>query len=72
MMTLTRKFSTYAQVSGGKTLVSRLFLILSIWHERKALDKLDAHLLNDIGISKVQARSEVVRKVWDAPERWTL
>ena len=71
MMTLTGKFSTYAQYSGRKSLVSRLFLFLSIWHERKILDGLDVHLLNDIGVSKNQARSEASRPIWDAPERWT-
>lgn len=53
--------------------LSRLLLGLTvtIWHwemrakTRKALEKLDDHLLDDIGISKHDARQE-----WDKPFWW--
>lgn len=70
MITFSENFSTYAQLRGRKTLVSRVFLFLSIWRERKKLAHLDAHLLEDIGVSEAQAKQEASRPVWDAPARW--
>ena len=42
----------------------------SLARQRRALGKLDAHLLNDIGISAEQARLEAQKSLWDAPENW--
>lgn len=44
---------------------------LSVWRTRRALARLDAHLLEDIGISPAQARHEADLTVWDVPETWT-
>ena len=44
----------------------------AIWRERQQLASLDAHLLNDIGVTKEQADAEAERPVWDAPARWFL
>jgi uncharacterized protein YjiS (DUF1127 family) len=45
-----------------------------IWHrilrERRALSKLEAHLLRDIGLSDNAAESEAERKFWDVPAHW--
>ncbi|MEP0564713.1 MAG: DUF1127 domain-containing protein [Paracoccaceae bacterium] len=70
MMILSENFTTYAQLRGRKTLVSRVFLFLSIWRERNALNELSPHLLQDIGVSEAQAKAEASRPVWDAPARW--
>lgn len=49
---------------------SRLLTMLSIQRERQSLDQLDQAMLDDIGITRDQARREAVRPAWDAPERW--
>ncbi|MFK7763085.1 MAG: DUF1127 domain-containing protein [Roseobacter sp.] len=43
---------------------------LSVWRTRRALARLDAHLLKDVGISAAQARHEADLTVWDVPETW--
>ena len=51
-----------------------LFAKALFWHrvarERRALSKLDAHLLRDIGLSDWAAEAEAGRKFWDAPAHW--
>lgn len=52
------------------SLVDRVLLLLTIHRERHALKTLDAHMLDDIGITRNQAETEAERPVWDAPSRW--
>ena len=54
----------------GKSLWSRLLTWHAIWSERRRLARLEAHRLNDLGLSIDDARAEARRKSWDAPERW--
>ncbi|MBY4894548.1 DUF1127 domain-containing protein [Rhodobacteraceae bacterium N5(2021)] len=42
----------------------------AVWRSRRALSRLDAHLLRDIGVSDFDARQEAARPLWDAPEPW--
>ena len=51
-------------------LLGKIFKAWSIWLERQALSDLDDHLLNDIGVSRTEAKKETKRPVWDAPNRW--
>lgn len=44
--------------------------MLQLRKERRALASLDAHALNDIGISKFEALDEAARSAWDAPDYW--
>ena len=37
--------------------------------QRRALGKLDAHLLEDIGVSRKQAWAETNRPFWELPSR---
>lgn len=37
---------------------------------RRDLDRLDDHLLNDIGIPPDRARAEAARPIWDVPPTW--
>ncbi|MFV2003059.1 MAG: DUF1127 domain-containing protein [Paracoccaceae bacterium] len=43
---------------------------LAIAHQRHALRRLDAHALDDIGVSRTQAGREANRWFWDLPGRW--
>jgi uncharacterized protein YjiS (DUF1127 family) len=38
--------------------------------QRRALARLDARALDDIGVSPAEARAEAARPAWDAPARW--
>lgn len=42
-------------------------LWLALWAERRALDRLDARMLHDIGLSESEARQEAGRPMWDVP-----
>lgn len=44
---------------------------LAVWRSRRALAKLDARALEDIGISADEARREAHRFIWDVPATWT-
>jgi uncharacterized protein YjiS (DUF1127 family) len=37
---------------------------------RRALQRLDAHLLNDIGLTRHEAEVEAARRPWDPPLHW--
>ncbi|WP_374642336.1 DUF1127 domain-containing protein [Tabrizicola sp.] len=39
---------------------------------RKALARLDPHLLRDIGLTREEALAETARPLWDPPAHWTL
>lgn len=52
----------------GRTLRARL----TLWRTRRALARLDAHLLKDIGVTPEQARHEAEQTIWDVPANWTL
>ena len=43
----------------------------AIWAERRRLARLDAHRLDDLGLTRDEAQKESRRSTWDAPERWT-
>lgn len=52
---------------GFGALINRVRLALDIWSERRSLDKLDARMLQDIGLEGWQARQEASRPPWDVP-----
>lgn len=60
----------YGRNERKTSMLDRVFLMLSIHRERHALRHLDAHLLNDIGVTVHKAADEANRPVWDAPSRW--
>jgi uncharacterized protein YjiS (DUF1127 family) len=37
---------------------------------RRALQRLDEHLLRDIGLTRHEAETEASRAPWDAPSHW--
>lgn len=44
--------------------------VLGVWRQRQALSRLDDAALRDIGLTREDARAEVRRPLWDAPETW--
>ncbi|OOY31347.1 DUF1127 domain-containing protein [Thioclava sp. F36-6] len=37
---------------------------------RRALERLDSRLLDDLGLSETEAAFEARRRIWDAPDHW--
>lgn len=44
--------------------------LFALWNSRRALAKLDATQLQDIGVSSEIAQKEARRPVWDVPTNW--
>jgi uncharacterized protein YjiS (DUF1127 family) len=53
-----------------RDLWSRLVAAIHLHRSRQSLRHLDAHLLQDIGLSRAQALTEADRPLWDAPAQW--
>ena len=51
-------------------LLSALPRLITMHRERRALLRLDDHLLRDIGLTRETALREAARPVWDAPAAW--
>ena len=49
-----------------------LFTALAVWRSRRALARLDAARLEDIGITRERAKREAEKPVWDVPATWRL
>jgi len=44
--------------------------LLGLARQRTALAHLDQHLLDDLGITRDEARAEASRPIWDVPSNW--
>ena len=40
------------------------------WKTRRVLAKLEPHLLDDIGLTEAQAKTEANKPIWDVPGHW--
>ena len=49
---------------------ARVMTAIELRKSRKALGKLELHLLNDIGVTQKDAKIEANRSTWDAPSHW--
>ena len=56
-----------ATASTRPTLMQRL----AVWRTRRALSRLDAAGLADIGVTPARAEREAIKTVWDVPASWT-
>jgi uncharacterized protein YjiS (DUF1127 family) len=73
MNTRTETFAPRVATSVRKRgALNTLATAWSLWHERRALKRLDAAGLDDIGRTAREAAIEARRPVWDAPSRWFL
>ena len=43
---------------------------LAVWRSRRALARLDARALEDIGVTAAQAQAEACLTIWDVPANW--
>ncbi|PFG64265.1 uncharacterized protein YjiS (DUF1127 family) [Thioclava sp. ES.031] len=49
---------------------STLARMADYYRSRRALERLDPRLLDDLGLSKTEAAFEARRRIWDAPDHW--
>ncbi|WP_299782126.1 DUF1127 domain-containing protein [uncultured Roseobacter sp.] len=68
-MALIDHFSTRTETTQGKHRFG-LTTYLAVWRSRRALARLDARALDDIGIDSEAAQREARRHLWDVPSTW--
>lgn len=51
-------------------LPARLLSLIGLARQRRHLAELDAHLLQDVGLTRSEAEREAGRAFWDAPSHW--
>ncbi len=61
-------FAPPATVRQG--LLRRLAAAHTAWRQRRALERLDARMLRDIGLTEAERRREAERGFWDVPQHW--
>ncbi|KAA9010201.1 DUF1127 domain-containing protein [Histidinibacterium aquaticum] len=66
MTTMTRTLA----VTGSRRRAAGLLDLLGLYRQRRALARLDASGLRDIGVSASDAAREAARPVWDVPAGW--
>jgi uncharacterized protein YjiS (DUF1127 family) len=44
--------------------------VLATWRSRAHLKQLDAHLLNDVGLTAEEAKKEANSQIWQVPRHW--
>ncbi|WP_299373101.1 DUF1127 domain-containing protein [uncultured Tateyamaria sp.] len=47
-----------------------LATLFNVWRSRRALSRLDARALDDIGLSERAAMKEAAKPIWDVPATW--
>ena len=71
MTTRSQNTALYAPLTRRRTGALGLLAALNaLWRQRKALSELDAHLLEDVGVSMEMAKNEANRPFWDIPSHW--
>lgn len=69
MFSQTRRIAAPGRRAG---LATRLLSVITFQRHRKSLSRLDDRLLDDIGLSQHEARTEQDRPFWDVPPNWRL
>jgi len=72
MTTETCTTSTFsaAPLRSKASALTMLRAIFALYSQRKALAKLDASDLRDLGLTRAQALEEANRPIWDVPSNW--
>ncbi|MGL4309267.1 MAG: DUF1127 domain-containing protein [Paracoccaceae bacterium] len=61
-----------ARPHGPVGVMKYLFRLIAIRSHRRRLKDMPDELLNDIGLTRDQARAEAARPVWDVPASWKM
>ncbi|TDK41083.1 DUF1127 domain-containing protein [Antarcticimicrobium luteum] len=52
------------------SVLSGLPRLFAVWRQRRVLETLDDRALEDIGVTRAEAKAEARRTFWDAPTTW--
>ena len=70
MTNTTAIFHPAARRTTQAGFVAKTLNLLSLWKSRRDLAKLAPEMLDDIGVTKLEATRESDRPLWDVPETW--
>lgn len=62
--------ATASWAQSRPAMVRSLMVRLNVWRTRRALARLSAEQLNDVGITPAQAGQEAAKRFWDVPAHW--
>lgn len=63
-------FTQTLHMSQPRTRTTGLLGYMELYRQRRALARMDAAQLDDLGLTLEQAKSEARRMIWDAPNSW--
>ncbi len=63
---------THSRRQLRKPVLANLSHAFAVWRQRRALARLDAAALDDLGLTRAQAQAEAKRPLWDAPATWRV
>lgn len=69
-MALTDFTTRYDTLKPAARRLPGLGKLFSVWKSRRALSRLDAHALDDIGVDANRAARESAKPIWDVPATW--
>ena len=65
----TTTMTTRRRLRPGR-MIERIAEVAALIRTRHALAQLDAHLLEDVGLTEEDVREELARPLWQAPAHW--
>lgn len=68
--TVNRTAQSIARPAPRAGILRTLARMVAVRRQRRALARLDDHLLEDIGVTREAAMEEAERAPWDAPGHW--
>jgi len=69
-MAFTDIITRHALMKPAARRLPNLHTIFDVWKSRRALARLDAQRLDDIGLNAARAARESAKPIWDVPTTW--
>ncbi|WP_299045638.1 DUF1127 domain-containing protein [uncultured Tateyamaria sp.] len=69
-MALTDITARHSTLKPAARRLPGLDTLFSVWKSRRALARLDARALDDIGVDARRAARESAKPIWDVPATW--
>lgn len=69
-MTQTLTCAATSSAKSRFSLLGRILCLNETYRQRRALARLDAAALDDLGLTRAQANAEANRSFWDVPATW--
>ena len=62
--------ASHARALSAADLLTAARTAIGVWRQRRSLARLDATLLDDVGLTRSEADNEACRPIWDVPSNW--